>query len=154
MNTYPNEKAGITVADIENKFKADTNTNVKLKQKIGKNENGHGKKTKQTWVAEDNGKIIGFCVVEKNGKNRISAIYILPQYQNKGIGGKLMARGLKWLGNNKKIYVNVVEYNLPAINFYGKNGFAKTGKKGVFDSGAKFTNGKSMTEIELLKLNL
>jgi len=35
MNTYPNEKAGITVADIENKFKADTNTNVKLKQKIG-----------------------------------------------------------------------------------------------------------------------
>jgi ribosomal-protein-alanine N-acetyltransferase len=152
INVYPNKKAGITVADIESKLK--NNANVKEKQKSEEREKNHGNKTKQTWVAEENGKIIGFCAVgNTDRRNRILAIYVRPQYQNKGIGSKLITNGLKWLGGDKKIYVNVVEYNLNAINFYEKHGFVKTGKRGVLDSGAKFTNGKSMMEIELSKLN-
>ncbi|MFA6375914.1 MAG: GNAT family N-acetyltransferase [Candidatus Paceibacterota bacterium] len=150
IDTYPNKKAGITVADIENKLK--NNTAAREKRKSGEKKNNHGNKTKKTWVADENGKIIGFCAIENTKKkNKILAMYILPQYRGKGIGGKLITYGLEWLSGDKKTYVNVVEYNLTAINFYEKHGFVKTGKRGVFDSGAKFPNGKSMIEIELSK---
>jgi len=151
INTYPNKKAEITVTDIESKLK--NNASAKAKRKSEGKKRNHGNETKQTWVAENNGKIIGFCVVEKNIENRILAIYVLPEHQGKGIGSRLLINGLKWLGDDKKIYVNVVEYNLNAINFYEKHGFIKTGERGVFDSGAKFPNGKSMIEIKLLKSN-
>ena len=150
INTYPNEVAGITLEDIESKFQDDETPEGK--QKIEERKMRYEDKTKQTWIAEEDEKIIGFCIAgNENGKDRILAIYVLPKYQGKGIGHQLITKGLEWLGNNKKIYINVVEYNSNAVNFYKKHGFIETGIKGVFDSAASLPSGKFLTEIELVK---
>lgn len=149
IHTYPNENAGITLEDIKSKYK-DDNTSCG-KQKIEERKKRYKDKTKQTWVAEEDGKIIGFCVAgNENGKNRILAIYVLPSYQGKGIGHQLITQGLKWLGD-RKIYINVVEYNVNAKNFYKNYGFIETGAKGVFDTAASLPSGKFLTEVELVK---
>lgn len=150
LNTYPNEKAGVTLEDIESRFKNDDTPEGK--QKIEKKKSKYNNKDIQTWVAVENTKVIGFCVAGKeNGKDRILAIYVLPQYQGKKIGNALITEALNWMGNGKKAYINVVEYNINAIGFYKKHGFTETGVKGVFDSAAMLPSGKLMTEIELVK---
>lgn len=150
LHTYPNNKMGITLEDIESKFKDDDTPEGK--RKIEERKKTYEDKSGQTWVAEEGGKIIGFCAVgNEKGKDRILAIYVLPKYQSMGIGSKLITKALKWLGNRKTIYINVVEYNLNAINFYKKHGFAETGKSGVLDSAASLPSGKTLPEIELIK---
>jgi GNAT superfamily N-acetyltransferase len=150
LNTYPNDEAGITIGDIKDKFKDDETPEGK--RKIEAKKERCLNKNQQTWVAEERGKIIGACRAEKGRQiNRLSAIYVLPDYQGKGVGSELIVNALGWLGNQKDIYVNVVEYNLKAINFYKKHGFVETGKKGVFDSAAKLPSGKYLPEIELVK---
>ena len=47
--------------------------------------------------------------------------YILPNYQNRGIGKKLLAMAI---GDNKNdILVDVIDFNEKAISFYKKYGF-------------------------------
>ncbi len=79
------------------------------------------------------------------------AIYVIPDYQKKGIGGLLIKRAFGWLGNNKDIFVNVVSYNQKAIGFYNRFDFKKTGRTGIFDKAAQLPGGKVMPEIEMIK---
>ncbi len=150
LDTYPNEKASITIGDIESVFKDDDAPEGK--KKIEARKERYKDKSKQIWVAEKDDQIIGFCSAGKEKeKGRVLAIYVLPKYQGKGIGGRLMAEALNWLVKSKKIYVNVVEYNLKTIMFYKKFGFSETGKRGVFDGAAALPSGKSLSEIEMVK---
>jgi len=148
INTYPNESAGISKKDIEDKFAGDdTQEGI---ARIEAKKLRYGNNNLQTWVATDDQKIIGFCVAGIDGeKHQISALYVLPEYQGKGIDYQLISKGIEWLGKDKKIFVNVVEYNQPSIDFYQKVGFVPTGVKGVFDSAATLPSGKYMAEIEL-----
>ncbi len=150
LNTYPNDKAGITLEDIKNKFKDDDTPEGR--KKIEEKKEKYKDKNKRTWVAEDNGEIIGFCVAgNEKGKGRILAIYVLPKYQGKRIGSRLMTKAFKWLSKSKVIYINVVEYNLNAINFYKSHGFSETRERGELDSAATLPSGKTLPEIELIK---
>jgi ribosomal protein S18 acetylase RimI-like enzyme len=150
IETYPNAKAGISVEDIKNKFKDDKT--LIGKKKIEERKEKYKDKRKRTWVAEHKEEMVGFCLASREEeKGRIKAIYVLPEYQGEGIGSKLMKKAIEWLSEEKQIYINVVEYNLKAINFYEKHGFSKTGKRGVFDSAAVLPSGKNMIEVELVK---
>lgn len=150
LDTYPNNKEGITLEDIESRFKDDDT--LEGKKKIEERKERYKDESKQTWVAEKSGKIIGFCWAgNEEGKDRVLAIYILPKYQSKGIGSRLLIKAFKYLSNSKTIYINVVEYNLNAIKFYKSHGFVETGKRGVFDSAATLPSGKTLPEIELIK---
>jgi ribosomal protein S18 acetylase RimI-like enzyme len=151
LKTYPDKKEGITVEDIIEKFKADKTPEGKKEMEERKKKYYKNKNT-GAWVAENEGKIIGFCTAVKEGKhNRIGAIYVLPNYQRKGLGKQLIEKVFSWLGNKKRILVNVARYNQQAINFYEKFGFVKTGKKGTFDKAAKLPSGKFIPEIGLVK---
>lgn len=151
LDTYPNNEAGITFEDIKDRFINDET--LEGRQKIEAKKEKYFDKNQRIWVAEKDGKIIGSCGAEKGQENnRVSAIYVLPDYQGKGTGSKLRAEALKWLGSEKDTYINVVGYNIKAINFYKKYGFAETGKKGVFDSAAKLPSGKYLSEIELIRI--
>ncbi|MBI5151353.1 MAG: GNAT family N-acetyltransferase [Candidatus Pacebacteria bacterium] len=146
--TYPNKKFGISKKDIENKFPDDTTKIAKKKIEEGKRQ--FLDPTIHTYVAKEKNIIIGFCGVKKEEKNnRIGAIYLLPKYQNKGIGRKLMKMAMHWLGNERDIYVNVASYNEKAIRFYEKFGFVQTGKI-VNDSAGVLPSGKIIPEIEML----
>lgn len=150
LKTYPNNKEGITIEDIRKKFEIDKTPEGK--KKIEERKRKYNNKNIGTWVAETEGKIIGFCMAIRGGNNnRIGAIYVLPTYQGGGLGRLLIEKAFEWLGNKKDILINVARYNKQAIDFYKKFGFTETGKKGTLDSAAKLSSGKFIPEIELLR---
>src|SRR3989338_8412288 len=72
--TYPNEKLGITVDDIHDRFK-DINSKETIQKK---KEQLEQTANRQTLVAKELNKIVGFCsCVKSEEKNQLQAIYIL-----------------------------------------------------------------------------
>ena len=139
LATYPNESIGITRADIEEKF---IQNNVVW---------DFSDVRFSTWVAEANGNIVGYCVAQKEQtQNRLKALYVLPLYQKRGIGKKLMTETLSWLREGKIICLNVASYNKKAIRFYGSFGFIPTGNM-VSDPVAKLPSQKNIPEIEMAR---
>lgn len=81
------------------------------------------------WLAEENGKILGFCGIEhgyqEEGITRIHKLYILPDTQGSGLG-KIFINQVedqaKKHGDNT-LHLNVNKEN-KAIGFYQKQGFS------------------------------
>jgi ribosomal protein S18 acetylase RimI-like enzyme len=150
LKTYPNNEEGITAEDIRMKFEIDKTP--ESKEKIEERKKKYRDRNTGIWVADTDGKIVGFCIAIKEGEhNRVGAIYVLPTYHRKGLGGQLIEKAFVWLGDRKDILINVARYNKQAINFYNKFGFLETGKEGTLDSAAKLPSGKVIPEIELVK---
>lgn len=146
LATYPNEKLGITKEDVEDRYFAN------MSERIAKWENKIRERTEDVYmlVAKEVDKIIGFCVAKKEDKeNNLSAIYISPEYQGKGIGGKLAHIALEWFGNEKDISVFVADYNQNAIGFYEKLGFKDTGER-IEEESLRLKNGKLIPEMKMI----
>lgn len=125
LDTYPNKEVGITIDDVEDKFKG--RHSEKRKARLEKQ---MADPCMKFLVALDGARVVGLCRVEKSeSENRLGAIYILPEYQGKGIGSSLWAEVKKFFDPEKNIYVGVATYNQKAIRFYSKLGFLDTGKR-------------------------
>jgi GNAT superfamily N-acetyltransferase len=48
------------------------------------------------WVAEENGAVIGFCLADAAARS-IWALFILPEYEGRRLGRKLLASAVAWL---------------------------------------------------------
>ncbi|TSJ47909.1 GNAT family N-acetyltransferase [Fluviicola chungangensis] len=103
------------------------------------------------WLAEENGKVLGFCGIEHNypetGITRIHKLYILPETQGSGIGKTLVdhvAKEARKCGCTK-LHLNVNKRNT-AVGFYQKNGFL-TDREEVLDIG----NGYVMDDFVMVK---
>ena len=68
-------------------------------------------------VAEENGKIVGFCAFKEGWVNHL---YVLPGYQERGIGRALLDKAKRAYPNLK---LWVFQKNTNAREFYEKNGF-------------------------------
>ncbi|MBU1093176.1 MAG: GNAT family N-acetyltransferase [Firmicutes bacterium] len=103
-----------------------------------------------TYVAIVNDKIVGFsCHLESRDEDlqnygEIMAIYILKQYQGRGIGRLLIKSCYGELLNYNGISLWVLKSNLNAINFYESEGFINDGKQ-------KYLYGKEV--IRMIKAN-
>lgn len=86
-----------------------------------------------TLVAEDNGKVVGFACYKKDSRktnppsSEIVALYVIKEYQHKGIGTALINRCLELLEGTVILYV--LDNNENAINFYKSKNFKFTGNK-------------------------
>ena len=99
LATYPNEEAGITVDDIEDRYKDRLNEkNIsKRKEQIINPLDGQ-----TLFVAKDGERVVGLCrVVKKVDRNQLLAIYVLPEYQSRGIGSKLWEECKKIFDSSK-----------------------------------------------------
>ena len=73
-------------------------------------------------VAEVEGKVVGHLLIEKENNHKIIRMfYILPRYQNLGLGRHLL--NLVCEENEVDVFVDVISYNQKAIGFYERNGF-------------------------------
>lgn len=72
------------------------------------------------FVAEGNGKIVGYAIADKN-RHLIVSIAVHPDYRNKGIGKMLMNEILKNMHGYAILQVR--KSNKIAISFYKKLGF-------------------------------
>jgi len=140
LATYPNKDAGISYSDV--KEQTDKFNSERIIQKLSNPDVRY-------WVAKIHGKIAGMLKVSKgDDKNSLEALYVLPEFQGKGIGAALTKIGLEWLGYEKDITLGVVIYNKSAIDFYKKFGFVEGGER--HDSVASLPSGKVLPEIEMV----
>ena len=124
LDTYPNTGAGVTREDIEDFYK-DAFTEKTLVKRASVIENSPP--NIKRFVAKDGVKVVGVCrVVLHNDKNQLQAIYVLPEYLQKGIGTLLWNKAKTTFDFSKPSIVQVAVYNKRAIDFYKKIGFQET----------------------------
>jgi len=88
-------------------------------------------------TAEFDGEIVGcgkFSVMP-DGSAWLETLRVLPEYQGKGIGRKMLKKGFEWLSDMKYIEIGVLEYNEIAIEWYKRLDFEFTGEKEDFTVG-------------------
>lgn len=150
--TYPNKEVGITVEDIEEKFKdrlSQEKIQKRTKDILNMPEN------EIFLIAKDGDAIVGVCKAEKREtENELSAIYVLPSYQGKGVGMMLWEKVKEFFGNEKSIIVHVATYNTQAINFYQRLGFIDTGKRFTNEKHKMPISGVIIPEMELVIKNV
>ncbi len=122
LQTYPNEALGITKEDILAKNLANPLRAERWRKTIESTDKGY-----RVWVAKDGGDVIGYCLAKRGEQeNYVDALYLLAEYQGKGVAQQLMAEAFAWLGSAKPIGLGVVTYNARAIAFYRKLGFRES----------------------------
>lgn len=89
---------------------------------------------KLVWVAETNGRVVGFCV---RGDDNIFALYVSAEARNKGIG-KLLLDAAK--ADRDWITVWAYEQNPHALRFYRREGLVEVSRE--------FEDGSNLTDIE------
>jgi ribosomal protein S18 acetylase RimI-like enzyme len=146
--TYPNAEAGITVEDIEERFK-DRFSPAAIQKRIA--EILDISESNLFLVAKEKEKVIGVCrATKKETYNQLMAIYILQDYQRKGIGKMFWKEVLEFFGNEKDAIVRVATYNTQAITFYKKLGFTDTGKRFTEEHFRMPISGSHIPEMELI----
>lgn len=78
------------------------------------------------YVSEIDGKIVGFAnflPVKDDGRTELLAIYLIPEYQGKGIGTALLNEGINNLEGAIEVFINVEKENNLGTTFYQAKGF-------------------------------
>ena len=107
---------GIIPREVQNNFLNSAYSHEMLKKRL----------EQIIFVAEDKGKIVGFVNLNETNKPNtydLTAIYLLPDYQEKGIGTQLIEHSIQELEVFEEIFLEVEKSNINAVNFYKKLGF-------------------------------
>lgn len=93
------------------------------------------------WVAEVEEVVVGYLKTRRNDREKrfhVSSVYVLPAYQGKGIGMKLLhaAEALATACHFDKVWLGVMVQNINALAWYKKIGFQ-------FIEDAPFTMGQT-----------
>lgn len=117
--TYPNEVAGITRDDVQ----IHLGDLAKCKEDWGRNLKESSKDIK-TFVAEDAGRVVGFCAVARQDKeNHLNALYLDLAYEGKGVASKIFKEAMQFFGETNPVTLEVAAYNDRAKLFYERKGF-------------------------------
>ena len=86
-------------------------------------------------IAVVNGQVVGFIAFGRNRDEELSeagevyALYVLPKFQGKSVGYRLMKEAIKQFDKGVDIFLWVLKGNEKAISFYLKFGFCFDGKQ-------------------------
>ena len=142
LATYPNHDFGITADDIEDRFKDRKDADGSKIRNKPENE--------RLLTAKDGAKIVGMCrAIREPGRNILRAIYVLPEYQGRGIGTMLWNEAYNFFDPAKDTIIEVVSYNANAIYFYTELGFRDTGERFSRED-FRMKSGNSMPEMKMI----
>lgn len=145
LDTYPNKEMGITIEDVDTLFK---DREQRIAQRL--KHLTHLPSNELFLVAKKNNTVIGMCrIVDHGHYNHLKAIYVMPKYQNMGIGTALWLHISKLANQNQKTIVHVASYNKQAIDFYMGLGFVDTGKRFTEERHRMPKSGILIPEIEM-----
>ena len=133
--TYPNDEAGVTREDIEDRLQANQ-TEEKRKRALELIEDPPP--GLHTLIARSGSELVAVCRIvnmaetprgKQTGEkfNAIEMFYILPEHQRQGIGTKLWEEAKKYIDMNQETELMVAVYNENARAFYRSLGFEDTG---------------------------
>lgn len=137
----------MTVEDIEDSYKDEfTEEKIEnLKQIIR-----DVPQTTKRLVAKVGDEIVGACtLVKRDEYNHVRTLYVLPEFQNKGIGKMFWNEAQKFFDPNKDTVVQVAEYTHQAIDFYKKLGFVDTGKR-IMEEAERLKSGAIIVDMEMV----
>lgn len=151
LDTYPNQEIGVSREDLEEWLKPSLSA-----ESLESSRNSIANKPENILmlVAEENGKVIGFCYVSKadgSVHNKLRAIYVDTAYQGKGVGRILWNQASKFFDADIQTDVQVVAYNDKAIGFYKSLGFIETGEKITDDEDYRLRTGVILPLVNLIK---
>jgi ribosomal protein S18 acetylase RimI-like enzyme len=147
LDTYPNPELGITKEDIEESYKESFSQESLDNQKLNIESTP---KNQLRLVAKVNGQVVGVSTVVVNEDfNQLRTIYVLPDFQGKGIGRLLWEEAKKFCDQKKPTIVQVATYNQKALSFYKSLGFVDTGKRWS-DPKWKMKSGATIPEMEMV----
>ena len=150
LDTYPNAEAGVTYDDLKVRLEGENGELIPQKVERWKEGIESTGEKRATFVVRDNGKIVGFVAPGiMGGQRRIGAIYVLPEAQGKGVGGKLLQKSIEWHGRDEDIFLHVASYNQNAIDFYKKYGFEQTDNE-IVDEAALQNGHAPIPEVEMV----
>jgi [ribosomal protein S18]-alanine N-acetyltransferase len=90
-----------------------------------------GHRTSQTWVAEDEGTVVGFLIAQREPRKllHIVTIDVVQSLRRRGVGTLLMDAAERWAADNKlrMIGLETAENNVAAQEFYSRRGYIKVG---------------------------
>jgi GNAT superfamily N-acetyltransferase len=79
------------------------------------------------WVAEDDARIVAFSIADRE-KSTIFALFVLPEYQGRGLGTELLARAVNWLWDHEADVIWLTTGSgTRAARFYERAGWTRTG---------------------------
>src|SRR6185369_17509466 len=84
LATYITPESGLTSEDIEGEGLDSTARLEKLSKSIKDD------LTRKTWVAKNDGKVVGYARATKAEKHELNSLYVLPEYQSQGMGTMLI----------------------------------------------------------------
>lgn len=94
-----------------------------------------------TWIAEENGRMAGFAIVEWARKSTgvvayIATIEVLPEYRHRGVGGELLRRveDSALAADAAVLWLHVDARNAGAIRLYEAHGYRCEGREENFYS--------------------
>ncbi len=117
--TYASPELGISEADIMAEFgEFDQQVSV-WREKILNDSH------RAFWLAQTSaGLPIGFSGARKDGADHeLELTFVLPEYQGRGIGKRLLEQAFSWLGDEEPIHLEVATHNSRAIELYRHQGF-------------------------------
>lgn len=148
LATYPGKVPGVTVEDVHKYYEAGFSPE-KIQEYQNRIKESLDSDNKRFFVAKVDDEVVGICIAFKSEENnQLKAIYVLPEFQGKGIGYKLWTEASGFIDQSKDTTVEVVTHNDKAIEFYEKLGFEDTGRRWTDE---KFTmaSGATFPEMEL-----
>jgi ribosomal protein S18 acetylase RimI-like enzyme len=148
LATYPNAAVGITAEDIIHRF--ETQMTAEAIADFARRLAGPSDMLRLSAWQDDT--LAGVCrVIARPDHLKLQTLYVLPQYQRRGIGRALWDEALRLLGNPGQAIVHVASFNTGAIRFYERLGFADTGKRWINED-IVFRNGAKLPEMEMLRI--
>lgn len=147
LGAHINTELGITVEDIDTFFKDRTNSGEIERRAY---ELSHLPENERFLVAKETDKVVAVCrIIVRDTYNQLQAMYVLPEYQGRGIGRMLWYEALTFFDSSKDIVVHVADYNKHAINFYNALGFVDTGKRFTEERHRMPISGVLIPEMEM-----
>lgn len=71
------------------------------------------------------GSLAGYMIATRHGPDdhELDWLMVHPRSHGTGVAGELMRSGMRWLGEARPMWLNVIRHNTRAIRFYERFGF-------------------------------
>lgn len=85
------------------------------------------------WIAERDAEIVAFAMADKANWS-IFALFVLPEYEGRGLGSRLLEVAVDWLWESGagRLWLSTSP-NTRAASFYARQGWVQTGAAGYGD---------------------